>query len=319
MSTFKRTQAKYVKKAYRVRNWPEYEAGLRNRGSLTVWLDIEAASDSIRKWNASTARSRKPGRQQKYSNHAIETSVILGMVFHLPSRQTEGFLRSLFGLLGVKNDVPDHTTISRRKRSLGAANLCSPSTKPVHILIDSSGLRVHVGQMRKPPKNRDYRKLHLAVDAKTGDVLGCDLTNRRRTDAELVPSLLRQVKRPIASAALDTAYDTEATYRAVETHRPNRYPRVLIPPRKGARIRSSGPHERNRNSSQARLGKRKWHKKSGYSRRSRAETGFARYKAIIGPAMHSRNLAAQRAEARIGCRILNRMTGLGMPDSYMVG
>ena len=99
-------------------------------------------------------------------------------------------------------------------------------------------------------------------------------------------------------------------------------PRVLIPPRKGAQL-ASGPassRQRNRNiAAQARLGKRKWHTESGYSKRSKVETTFHRYKAIVGSAMRARGLAAQRVEARIGCKILNTMTALGMPDSEMIG
>ncbi len=90
MSIFKRTQRKYVKKAYRVRNWREYEAGLRNRGSLTVWISLTAGK--LVNWDAPRPRRRKPGRQRKCSNHAIETAVTLGMVFHLSSRQSEGLL-----------------------------------------------------------------------------------------------------------------------------------------------------------------------------------------------------------------------------------
>jgi hypothetical protein len=170
MTSFKRSQQKYVQKTYRVRNWPEYEAGLRDRGSLTVWLGI--TDDQLANWDAPSPKRRKPGRQPKYTDHAIETAVTLGMVFGLASRQTEGFLRTLLELLGLENDVPDHTTISRRKAKLGkAASYATGDAKPIHVLIDSSGLSVHVGQLRKPQKNRDYRKLHLAVDEQTGDVL----------------------------------------------------------------------------------------------------------------------------------------------------
>ena len=123
MSIFKRTQRKYVKKAYRVRNWREYEAGLRNRGSLTVWISLTAGK--LVNWDAPRPRRRKPGRQRKYSNHAIETAVTLGMVFHLSSRQSEGLLRSLFALMKLDNDVPDHTTIRGARRSW----VRSPSTK----------------------------------------------------------------------------------------------------------------------------------------------------------------------------------------------
>ena len=178
MSIFKRTQRKYVKKAYRVRNWREYEAGLRNRGSLTVWISLTAGK--LVNWDAPRPRRRKPGRQRKYSNHAIETAVTLGMVFHLSSRQSEGLLRSLFALMKLDNDVPDHTTISRRKAKLGKVSFYQDKHKtPLHILIDSSGLAVHAGQLRRAPKSRDYRKLHLCVDEQTGEVVACELTSKR--------------------------------------------------------------------------------------------------------------------------------------------
>ena len=163
MTSCKRTQRKYVQKAYRVRNWREYETGLRARGSLTVWLGL--TDGKLANWNSPRPTRRKPGRQRQYSHHAIETTVTLGLVFGLASRQTEGFLRSLLTLLNLDNDVPDHRTISRRKARLGKVVSYERRTvKPVHLRIDSSGLSVHVGQLRTPPKARDYRKLHLAVD-----------------------------------------------------------------------------------------------------------------------------------------------------------
>lgn len=320
MSNFKRSQQKYVKKSYRLRNWREYEAGLRDRGSLTVWISL--ADGKLTNWDEPKRVQRMPGRQRKYTNHAIETAVTLGLVFHLPSRQAEGFLKSLFSLLKLRADVPDHTTISRRKAKLGKVALGAPQKRtPIHILIDSSGLKIHVGQMRKPPKNRDYRKLHLVVDEMTGDVLACDLTSKSARDAARVPFLIKQIDKPISSVRADTAYDCRGVYEAVENHRAHRSPRVLIPPQKSARIapRSPTTRQRNRNiRSRVRFGNRAWHTKSGYSLRSKVETTFYRYKTIIGPAMRARNLATQRVEARIGCKILNRMTALGMPDSQMV-
>ena len=323
MTSFKRQQQKYVKKPYRVRNWAEYETGLRNRGSLTVWLDIDAVSGTIKGWNAPIPKRRKRGRRRTYSDQAIEASLRIGMVYGLHGRQTEGFLTSLFSMLKLTADVPDHSTVSRRGRKLGRVDIAtSASGRPVHIIIDSSGLRVHVGQMRKPSKNRDHRKLHFGVDERTGEVMAVNLTSKSATDASRVPSLLRQVDRPIASARADAQYDAKIVYEAVESHRVGRSPRVLIPPKKNARIKpkSSAWRERNRNvRGRARLGKRRWCTTSGYNLRSKVETAFSRYKSIIGPTMRARNLAAQRVEARIGAQILNKMTALGMPDSYMVG
>ena len=241
----------------------------------------------------------------------------------LDSSWSEGLLRSLFALMKLDNDVPDHTTISRRKPKLGKVPFYQVKQKtPLHILIDSSGLAVHAGQLRRAPNSRDYRKLHLCVDEQSGEVVAGELTSKRARDSSRVASLVGQIDSPISSARADTAYDASGVYEAIENHSAHRSPRVLIPPRKGALL-ASGPassRQRNRNiAAQARLGKRKWHTESGYSKRSKVETTFHRYKAIVGSAMRARGLAAQRVEARIGCKILNTMTALRMPDSEMIG
>ena len=153
-------------------------------------------------------------------------------------------------LLKLNNDVPDHTTISRRKARLGKVAFYDGALKtPVHILIDSSGLSVHVGRLRKPPKNRDYRKLHLCVDERTGEVVAAELTSKRAADPSRVQSLLGQIERPIASVRADGGYDASGVYEAIENHRAERSPRVLIPPRKGAQRAAASPmtRERNRN------------------------------------------------------------------------
>ena len=153
MTAFKRSQAKYVRKSYKTTNWPEYEAGLRQRGSLTVWL----SEDELKGWESPKRGQRKPGGQQQYSNQAIETALTVGMVLHLGLRQAEGFLRSLFSLLDLDCRAPDHTTISRRARKLGKLPICPPAGKrPVHILVDSTGLKIHVGNLRKPPKHSSH-------------------------------------------------------------------------------------------------------------------------------------------------------------------
>jgi len=137
-----------------------------------------------------------------------------------------------------------------------------------------------------------------------------------------VPALLKQIESPLASACADGAYDKDAVYQAIENHTAARSPRVLIPPKKNAQVKPKVAilRERNRSiRSRARLGKRQWHTKSGYSQRSLVENTIYRYKLLIGPTMRSRTLQEQRVEARVGCRILNRMAGLGMPESHRVG
>jgi hypothetical protein len=314
----KRTQYKYAKARYRVRNWNEYEAGLQKRGALTVWLSDSA----LEAWRAPA--TGRPGGQRTYSDLAIEAAFTIRLVFGLPLRQTEGFLRSLAELLGLDLPIPDHTTLSRRLQKLGILRLRRlGADEPIHLLIDSTGLRIHVGHLRKPPKRRVWRKLHLAVDADTGEVLASDLTNRRTADCARVPELLDQIDDQVASLTADGAYDAGAVYEAAQEKGNGKSVKVLIPPGRRAQpssIRSPGLRERNRNvRSMRKIGRKEWYASSGYSRRSLVENTVFRYKTILGQRMRSRSLGSQRAEVRLACKILNTMTSLGMPDSFKVG
>ena len=194
----KRSQYRYAKSRYRVRNWAEYEAGLRSRGDLTIWL----ADDTLDAWRA--VHSGKPGGQRTYTDIAIEAALTIRMVFHLPLRQTEGFLRSLAHMLEVDLPIPDHTTLSRRFQKLGEIRFRRLATgRPIHLLIDSTGLRIHVGQLREPPRRRAWRKLHLAVDGGTGEIVASDLTGRRARDSARVTALLGQIDGRVASVSAD--------------------------------------------------------------------------------------------------------------------
>ncbi len=311
----KRSQYKYAKSRYRVRNWPEYEAGLRRRGDLTIWF----SEDAIKSWREPP--SGEPGGQRIYADLAIEAALTLRMIFHLPLRQTEGFLRSLADLLKVDLPIPDHTTLSRRLKKLGDISFRRLATdRPIHLLIDSTGLRIHVGHLRKPPKRRAWRKLHLAVDADTGEILASDLTGRRTADCARVPVLLEQIDNPVATLSADGAYDTESVYQAAQSKGGKQAVRVLIPPGRNSQVSprpSAALVERNRNIRSIReLGRREWHKRSGYSGRAMVENAVFRYKTIMGRGMRSRTMKGQRMEVLLACRILNRMTQLGMPDSY---
>jgi len=160
------------------------------------------------------------------------------------------------------------------------------------------------------------------VDATTGEIVASDLTARRTHDCTQVPALFEQIADPVTSVSADGAYDTKAVYEAAQAKGEGRAVRVIIPPGRNARL-SSMPsvavRERNRNiRSIRRLGRREWHRSSGYSKRSMVENTVFRYKTIIGRGMRSRTLAAQRVEVRLACKILNTMTRLGMPDSYGV-
>ena len=280
----KRCQYKHAKqKKYHVRNWAEYNEGLRRRGDLTVWFDEEA----IANWKAD--KTGKPGGQRVYSDMAIETGLVVRMVYKLAYRQTEGFLHSMASLLGLGIEIPDYSTLCRRSRLL-RKKLRIPkaaSTQPIHLMIDSTGLRIHVGNARKPPKLRAWRKLHIAVDRETGNIVASELTASRARDATRVPALLTQIQAPLVSVAADSAYDKEAVYEAIEAHSPGRRTRVVIPPQRNATLSqnsNTAMQERDRHiRAIERHGRREWYKLSGYTKRSMVENAVYRYKAIIGP------------------------------------
>jgi hypothetical protein len=152
------------KTKYRVTNWAEYDQGLVLRGNLTLWISPEA----IKGWGAVATGGR--GAPRKYSDLAIEASLTVRLLFQLPLRQTEGFLRSLFELMGLDLDVPDHTTLSRRSFALKVNPGVPQSGKPMHLIIDSSGLSI-VGEGEWAAAKhggggkRGWRKLHLGVNA----------------------------------------------------------------------------------------------------------------------------------------------------------
>src|SRR4051812_13649157 len=159
------------KQKHRVTNWPAYDAALRQRGSLTVWFSDEA----IAAWRAEPRTTR--GGQACYSPLAITTALTIRAVFHLALRQTEGLIGSLMGLLGLDLPVPDHSTLSRRAETLEVPRPGTRSgAEPLHLLVDSTGVKLcgaseWLTEKHGTKTRRSWRKLHLGVDADTGQIV----------------------------------------------------------------------------------------------------------------------------------------------------
>ncbi|WP_376967668.1 IS5 family transposase (plasmid) [Azospirillum sp. A26] len=307
---------KIPKARYRVENWAAYDAALRRRGDLTIWVTPEA----IATWTPPASGRR--GRPTRYSDVAIEAGLMLRLAFGRPWRQTEGLLSSLMRLLGLDLPVPDHTTYSRRSADLKVASALSRTDGPVNVVIDSTGLKVfgkgewqlekHGGQAR-----RSWKKLHLAVDPDTGEILASELTTTQDGDASLVGPLLDQIKRPIGTVLADSAYDGEPVYCAVAAHTPDA--EMIIPPRSTAvpsEAAADAPGQRDHHIRRiAERGRQGWQRDVRYGRRSLGEVAMMRYKQLIGRTLRARNLPAQQVEAAYGCKVMNIMTSLGMPAS----
>src|SRR3954452_12932059 len=204
----------FPKAQYRVSNWHEYDRALQERGSLTLWVTPEAIAD----WQAPPTGQR--GRSPFYSNLAIETGHLLRLAFGRPWRQTEGLLRSVVTLLGVSLAVPDHTTFSRSSTGLSLPTMLTPSSEPVQVVLDSTGLKVYgAGEWQREKHGergrRTWRKLHLAVNPDSGEILASELTTNEVGDSSMVTTLLDQIPGTIVSVTADGAYDGEPIFRAI--------------------------------------------------------------------------------------------------------
>ncbi len=303
---------------HQVTNWAEYDAALCQRGSLTVWF-TEAA---IAAWRAERRTTR--GGQPYYSALAITTALTLRAVFRLALRQTEGLIGSIITLLGLDLAVPDHSTLSRRAETLQVLRPRSCS-EPVHLLVDSTGLRLcgpgeWLVEKHGSRTRRSWRKLHLGVDTDTGEIVAAEVTTNDVDDGSQVGPLLDQVTRPVVSVTGDGAFDRDDVYRMVAERHPDAA--VIVPPRSGAvpsETAVTAPTQRDLHLQLiAERGRMGWQKASGYNWRALVEADISRYKRVIGDALRSRTDARQATEVIIAVRALNRMLELGRPESVRI-
>jgi len=304
------------KTKYRVNNWAEYDRALVQRGDITLWI----SEDAIASWKP--APSGRRGAQRKYSDHAIQTALTLRLVFNLPLRQAEGFLRSLLSLMGVNLEAPDHTTLSRRSQSLNVDLHRVADNKSIHLIVDSTGLSI-VGEGEWAAAKyggrgkRAWKKLHIGVD-RTGVIVAQVLTAGSADDAKTALDLIDEIEDDIASLTADAAYDTIAIYGAGAA----RGAEVVVPPAKSStrsRRRRSRSSARDRTIMRVKdIGRRRLKKESRYHHQARVENTFFRYKTIIGGRIRARHPLSQEAEVVMACSILNRMAGLGRPESFAI-
>src|ERR1700710_1550938 len=302
---------------HKVTNWRAYEAGLRQRGSLTVWF----SDDALAAWAAEPRTPR--GGQPWYSPLAILTALMLRTVFRLAYRQTEGLIGSIIRLLGLTLRVPDHTTLSRRAATLAVPRLTSADgeARPIHLLVDSTGLKLCAAgewlvEKHGTKRRRAWRKLHLGVDAETGQIVASALTTKEVDDAAQVGPLLDQVTASLSSFIADGAYDQDSVYTDVA----DRYPdaAVIVPPRITAVLSATAetaPTQRDQHlECIAKKGRAGWQKALGYTRRARAEAAIGRWKQVIGDGLRSRLDERRATEVDVAVHVLNRMLELERPS-----
>ena len=308
------------KALYRVKNWSEYEKALVQRSAITFWL-----SDGFEKtWLYAGEKQR--GSQFDYTDQAILVMLTVKEVFHLSNRGVEGFVRSLFRMMKIDLPVPDHSTLSKRGRDV-KVSLPKKTNQSLKIVMDSTGLKIYGEgewkvRMHGVSKRRTWRKLHVGANPEDGEIQAVILTENNVSDDQAVAELLGQIEQTILDFAADGAYDKRKVYDSLNAHSPQ--VNILIPPRKNARIWKHGNTKAERLKRDQNLrairrdGRKEWKKNSGYHVRSLAETIMFRLKTIFGDELSARLLETQTTQAFVRCAALNRMTHLGMPQSYKV-
>lgn len=303
--------------SYKTTNWPAYNDALKRRGSLTIWFDPEMC------WDA--APTGKRGRQPTYSDAAVQTCLTMKVLFGMALRQTTGFVESLLGLVGLDWTVPDFSTLSRRQKTLAVNIPYRGSQGPLHLLIDSTGIKVEGegewhARKHGGSKRRVWRKIHLGIDEQSLEIRAVEITGSHIGDAPVLPDLLGQIPpdQEIGSVTADGAYDTRNCHDSIA----DRGAAAIIPPRKNAKLwkpTTAGAIARNEALRASKyLGRAIWRNWSGYHRRSRAETKMHCMK-LLGQRLMARDFDRQVAEAQVRIAIMNGYTALGIPVTKTMG
>ena len=301
---------------YRTTNWSSYNAALRRRGSMLIWVDQDMA------WLA--PREGRPGRPSVFSDAAIQFCLSVKVLFKLPLRQTAGMVASLLRLAGLDWPVPDFSTLCRRQRTLAVQIPYRRIDGPLNLLVDSTGIKF-LGdgewQARKHgvQGRRQWRKVHLVMDTATSDIRALEFTPSSDGDSPILSELLGQIPEDeqIGTVTADGAYDTRRCHTAIT----QRGAIPIIPIRKNGRAwKEDGPAAKARNETlraTKHYGRAFWKHWTGYHARSRVEAKMRCLKAF-GERIAARDPDRQTAEIHIRVALMNRFSALGTAEIVRV-
>lgn len=316
-----------AKKAYRVRNWKDYNKALVQRGSLTFWF----SEATVKSWTCDR-RKKQRGRQRYYADIAILTALTLRQLYRLPLRTTEGLLLSLVQIMKLDVAVPNYTTLCRRSRHLEVKLGVVRTDKARHVLVDATGIQVIGEGEWKTLKHGEtrcqvWKKLHITMDAENQTILSAKVTDSVRLDCNYLPGLLDEIEGEIYQVSGDGAYDKKPCYVAIHA----RKAKAVIPVQHNASIQRNKikkePGLLQRDETIRYVGRgadrqerlKLWKQENNYHRRSLIETMMSRMKTIFGDRMRSRIYANQRTDLLIRCYAMNRINELGLPRSEAIG
>ena len=284
-----------------------------------MWI----TEDVVQTWHETEAEPKR-GHPRTYTDTAMLTMATLQEIYHLGLRQTQGLMASIGAVLHLMVRIPDYSTLSRRRATLEVVLPRTPKKEALHVVVDSTGVKVFgEGEWKVRQhgytRRRTWRKVHVGVDEASGEIVAAVVTTNSTHDSQELPDLLAQVEEEIAQVSGDGAYDRRRCYEAISQRRA----RATIPPQHNAKIWQHGNTHAERLARDDNLrrirqiGRAGWKRECGYHRRSLAETTMFRLKTIFGDRVSARSFAGQATQVVVRCASLNRLTQLGMPDSYI--
>ena len=307
------------------RNWSQYNQKLKKIARIDFFICEEA----IKNWHYNG--KHKKGGKILYSNHVIELCLLMREFYHLPYRQTEGFVDSVIKSMHPDLSIPDYTTIYRRAANLTISlrnkRLIKASEEGIVVAIDSTGLSIYshsewnrIKHGKQKLKNYErWRKLHIAIDVNTGEILDSKYTKSTANDGPELPGLLNSIEEKVCAVCGDMAYDTVNCREAIQLKKA----RQLIPPIRAASLASTDRRKKkyrhilqerdkainyikyNTINGDKSLARKSWKEKVGYHARSLIETTMWQIKSHCSDYLRNKREDTRETQARIKCKIVN--------------
>jgi hypothetical protein len=290
------------------RDWNKYNKELVNRGKLHFWINLKTS------WQA-PKKSKKNGHPFVYADEAIKAMLYLRFKFHFTLREVEGFFISLMEITQNCEKVPCYTQVCRRMKTLKVPQKLLDKQHVTDIVLDTTGLEVYgAGEWRakRYGGKARWRKLHLAMDLKTGKLTIAEVTDEYKHDTTYLQQALEETNKRKGYVLIDGIADSGKSYKLTERHNKE----LLTPPKQGAVIRQEECYRRRNEAVRIirglggdREARSIWGKLVGYNRRVEIESMMARWKGLYGGELRSRTEERMVKEVKIKALMINKMIG----------
>lgn len=317
----------------KVRNWKDYNMSLKKRGSVIFSFSEEYLEELY------FSGKRSKGGVRQYTDKMYELILYVKVLFRLPWRAAIGFTEGLVKKLLPDNKdikVPNFGHASREAGKLDLKIKQYDIKGGMDIAFDSTGVNVYTtsgwhikkhGKHSKCRNREQWKKVHIAIDINTNQVLVSELTDSNTNDCEVFDKMSNEIEGSINSVRADGAYDTYEIYKKIDKWGA----KAIIPPAKTSKAQDELKKvskkkeylkQRDKTIHSIRKydtfeeGLKNWKKDSQYNRRSIVEAFMFRFKRTFGFYLHNRTVNSRKNEITAKLGLLNFMTTLGMAKYF---